>query len=238
MARPPRSLVHDIEVLRQPDDVSCGPTCLTQVLRYFGDERDFDAVAPYVDRNADGGTVGVNLGRAALALGYGATIYTYNLRVFDPTWAALEPDALRGKLVARAAAVADDPPLTRILDAYRAYLDAGGEVAFGDLDRALLVEHLAQGRPIVCGLSATHLYGTPREIAATNQPDDVAGEPAGHFVVIGGYLDRGARFVVFDPYLNNPVAEGQRYEVTERRLLNAILLGDVTFDGVLLLVHP
>jgi len=237
MDRPPRSLVHDIPVLRQPDDVSCGPTCLTKVLQFFGDDRGFDAVAAEVDRNPDGGTVGVHLGRAALALGYGATIYTYNLRVFDPTWAGLDPVALKAKLAARAAAVTD-PPLERITSAYCAYLEAGGEIGFADLDRELLVDHLARGRPIVCGLSSTYLYGTAREIAETNQSDDVVGEPAGHFVVIGGYLDEGARFVVFDPYLQNPVADGQRYEVTERRLLNAILLGDVTFDGVLLLVHP
>ena len=26
------------EIQRQPDDVSCGPTCLHAVYRYFGDE--------------------------------------------------------------------------------------------------------------------------------------------------------------------------------------------------------
>ncbi|MGE3636234.1 MAG: C39 family peptidase, partial [Sandaracinaceae bacterium] len=105
-------------------------------------------------------------------------------------------------------------------------------------DADLLKTWIARGRPIISGLSATYLYGIARDDPDTNVADDVGGEPAGHFVVIAGYREGGRRFVVSDPYKANPMAATQRYEVEERRLLNAILLGDVTYDGVLLMVDP
>lgn len=72
----------------------------------------------------------------------------------------------------------------------------------------------------------------------TNLPDDVAGEPAGHFVIIDGHDDGGREFEVVDPWPHNPFGKSPRYPVGARRLLNAILLGDVTYDGVLVVVRP
>lgn len=85
----------------QPDDVTCGPTCLLQVFRYFGDLTSFQEIVEVVKRNEDGGTLAVHLGAAALMHGYEARIYSWNLRIFDPTWRGLETGALRAKLRAR-----------------------------------------------------------------------------------------------------------------------------------------
>lgn len=224
-------------VLTQPDDVSCGPTCLTQVLTHHGEARGFPEIEAHVERNPDGGTIGVHLGRAALELGYRAMLYSCNLRVLDPSWAGLSPEALRGKLSARADVVRD-ARLAHVARAYVDFLHRGGEVLFDDFDRSLLVRLLDERQPIIAGLSATYLYGTPREDPMTNLPDDIGGEPAGHFVVIDGYRDGGAHFEVLDPYPHNPIASTPRYLVGARRLLNAILLGDVTYDGVLVVVRP
>ncbi|MBX3268792.1 MAG: C39 family peptidase [Sandaracinaceae bacterium] len=228
-------ILHGVPALTQPDDVSCGPTCLAQVLAHHGDPRSFLELAARVERNPDGGTVGVHLGRAAIELGYEVTLFSCNLRVFDPTWAGLSAAALTAKLAARAAAVTD-PRLAAIAMAYVDFLERGGRISFDDFDPSLLVQLLDSGRPLIAGLSATYLYGAPREDPATSRPDDVAGEPAGHFVVIDGYSERGARFDVVDPYPHNPFGAGHRYEVAARRLLNAVLLGDVTYDGVLVVV--
>ena len=109
---------------------------------------------------------------------------------------------------------------------------------FADLDGDLLVSTLRNGFPVICGLSATYLYQTAREDPITNAFDDVAGEPSGHFLVICGFEDGGARFTVSDPFKGLPMTADGTYDVTSRRLLNAILLGDVTYDGVLLVIAP
>lgn len=226
-----------VPVLTQPDDVSCGPTSLTQVLAHHGEGRSFAEVEAHVERNPDGGTLGVHLGRAALELGYRVTLYSCNLRVLDPTWARLSRDELRGKLEARADTVRDSR-LAHVTRTYVEFLQHGGDVEFDDFERDLLIRLVRQRQPVIAGLSATYLYGSAREDPWTNVPDDIGGEPTGHFVVIDGYHDHGDRFEVLDPYPHNPFAKGNRYQVSAQRLLNAILLGDVTYDGVLVVVRP
>jgi hypothetical protein len=241
----PEALLLDVPPLRQPDDVSCGPTCLFKVLRGYGDPRSFDEIATAVRRNDDGGTLGVFVGLAALALGYEATIYSYNLRVYDPTWSHLTSAQLADKLSQRARAIAESAAnnagelkLSQAVDAYARFVREGGQVLFDDLTDELLVSLLDTGRPIVCGLSATYLYQTPREDPRTGTIDDVGGEPAGHFLVVCGYRQHGRHFVVSDPYRHLPMTVTGTYEVGARRLINAILLGDVSYDGVLVVVSP
>jgi hypothetical protein len=234
---PSEALLLDVPPLRQPDDVSCGPTCLFKVLRGYGDQRSFDDITAAVRRNEDGGTLGVFLGLAALQLGYDATLYSYNLRVCDPTWAQLSPGQLADKLSQRAEEVRERK-LREAVEAYASFVRAGGLVLFEDLTPALLVSLLDTGRPIVCGLSATYLYQIPREDPRTGRIDDVGGEPAGHFLVVCGYGQHGNHFIVSDPYRGLPMTVTGTYDVGSQRLLNAILLGDVSYDGVLLVVSP
>lgn len=220
----------------QPDDVTCGPTCLMQVLRFYGDETPFERIVSHTPRNPDGGTLGVYLGTAARALGHAARIWSYNLKVFDPTWTALPPAGLQAKLHQRAAAV-PKPKLQAACRAYAGFLDAGGELAFDDLSPRLLTEILDRGHPVLCGLNATYLYQFPRERPDDNEEDDVAGNPVGHFIVICGH-DGAGRFQVRDPSSDVPFSADGRYEVSARRLINAILLGIVSYDAVLLELWP
>ena len=64
------------------------------------------------------------------------------------------------------------------------------------------------------------------------------GEPPGHFVVITGYEHWGRAFSLRDPSAHVPVAEDGRQVVDAQRLTNAILLGDLTYDAVLLELWP
>lgn len=216
----------------QPDDVSCGPACLHQVLRFFGIEAGFDEVSARVARNPDGGTHAACLGLAALGFGLPATIYSYNLRVFDPTWFELGREELVAKLRAREAVVRRRK-LGATVRAYLDFLRAGGEIRFAELSRGLLADILGRGNPVICGLSATYLYLQPRERPDDNEPDDVAGEPVGHFVVVCGHSEDCETFLVNDPWPQAPFAPTGRYSVPAGRLLGAILLGDVTYDAVL-----
>ncbi len=169
----------------------------------------------------------------ALRYGFFATIYSYNLRVFDPTWQGLSTDELQAKLAERADWVRS-AKLVRATDAYREFLAEGGRIRFADLTRALLVRHLRQGRPILTGLSATYLYRIMREHGS--EYDDIRGEPSGHFVVICGYYPKSDRFVLRDPSFHIPFSQSGRYSVPADRLISAILLGDITYDAVLLVL--
>ena len=72
----------------------------------------------------------------------------------------------------------------------------------------------------------------------TDETDDIRGEPLGHFVVLHGYDKREQTVRVADPYELNPLGGGQGYTVPMNRLLNAILLGVLTYDANLLIIRP
>lgn len=225
----------DVPRFEQPDDVTCGPTCLAQVYRYYGYEKVLSEIIQETPRNPDGGTLAVYLGTSALQNGFQATLYSYDLRVFDPTWRVLKPPALIEKLQSRVRVV-ESKRLQRTLDAYITYLKMGGQVHFRELEKKLLMQILARGHPILTGLSATYLYRTPREFG--DEYDDIRGDPVGHFVVICGYYPKSDCFIVRDPVSHIPFSRTGKYSVDAERLISAILLGDVTYDAVLLVLSP
>ncbi len=239
----PARVSHDLPVQRflQPDDVTCGPTCLRKVYHYYGLDLGPEQVLGEIDRNEDGGTLAVFLGISGLRRGFGARIYSYDLRIFDPTWVALTQEVLAGKVHRRIPYLTRSKTI-RSAQAYLRFLELGGEIRFDELTPALLKQILDADHPILAGLSATHLY---RMIRERHDPDtdrlvddDVAGDPIGHFVVISGYEHWGRKFIVLDPSAHVPTSEDGRQVVDAQRLINSILLGDLTYDAVLLELWP
>lgn len=219
----------------QPTDTSCGQTCLQAVYSYFGDSITMTQLLREVPELEDGGTLAVHLGSHALRRGYRAVVYTFNLRIFDPTWFSKAATDFRERLAYQTQHRSD--PKSRV--AARAYLDfydQGGSIRFKELTATLLRSTLRKRLPILAGLSATFLYQTAREIPATNSEDDLRGEPCGHFVVLCGYHRDSRQVLVADPYRENPIAKNQLYWVDMDRLINAILLGVFTYDGNLLIL--
>jgi hypothetical protein len=221
-------------ILPQPDDVACGPTCLHAVYRYFGDEIALESVIDQTRSLEAGGTLGVFLASHALRRGYRATVYAYNLQVFDPTW--FEPGVSPAEKLREQRAVKDDEKLAEATDGYLEFLGLGGRLAFTDLNSALIRKHLKRRTPILTGLSATYLYRSVREV--DDVEDDVRGEPVGHFVVLCGYDATDRTILVADPLESNPLAEDRLYRVKTDRLIAAILLGIVTYDANLVVLEP
>ena len=122
--------------------------------------------------------------------------------------------------------------------AYLEYLGLGGELRYEDLTSSLMRKYLVRSMPIITGLSATYLYGSAREFGKQSDVDDVRGEPAGHFVVLCGYHRENRTVFVADPIQVNPAGKGPHYEVGINRVLCAILLGVLTYDGNLLILTP
>jgi len=225
------------EILPQPDDFTCGPTCLQAVYAYHGTHLPLARVVDEVPRLAEGGTLAVILGCHALRLGFRARIHTYDLQMFDPTWFGPNAPPLAEKLAAQAA-TKDKPKLRAATDAYLEFLQRGGEIVMEDLTTGLIRRYLKRGLPTLTGLSATYLYGAAREHGPNCDADDVRGSPAGHFVVLCGY-DPGTRSVlVADPLKPNPLGARQPYLVSVDRVLCAILLGTLTYDANLLILQP
>ena len=232
------------EILPQPNDSTCGPTCLHSVYRYFGESLPLDDVIGEVGQLEQGGTLAVFLGNHALRRGYRARICTFNLQVFDPTWFGDSNVDLRAKLLQQRAAK-NSARLNEATDAYVEFLDLGGEINMDVLTIDLIRASLEQKVPIITGLSSTFLYGEPREVSLvppvngrTSAPDDVRGYPCGHFVVLYGYNAVDKTVLVADPLESNPFDGSHLYAVNIDRAFAAIMLGIVTFDANLLLIEP
>jgi hypothetical protein len=230
-----------LEILSQPTDETCGPACLHAVYRFHEDPLPLDQVVAEVTRLGTGGTLAAYLGLHALQRGYEATIYTYNLKLFDPTWF----DDAEPQLEERLRAQAEVKPSARLRSATEAhleYLEAGGAVHFEELTPDLIRRPLSRGLPIMTGLSVTYLYGCAREVydaEGEGEYDSIRGFPTGHFVVVHGYDPTTDSVLIADPYHDNPLPPaGANYRVSVIRLMGAIMLGVLSYDANLLVIEP
>ena len=87
-----------LSILAQPDDSTCGPTCLHAVYGYYGDAVWLGSVIAGVTTLPGGGTLAAHLGCHALDRGYRAKLYSFDLTVFDITWFTDPGLDLAGKL--------------------------------------------------------------------------------------------------------------------------------------------
>jgi hypothetical protein len=223
-----------LDILAQPNDETCGVTCLHAMYRHLGEELELDQLITEIDTLETGGTLAVILGTHALKKGYEATIYTYNLQVFDPTWFNPGVD-MAGKLREQMQYKKDKQKLLWASNAYLKYLEMGGEIKFEELDEHLLRTFFDRRIPILTGLNATYLYRTPREYG--NEYDDVRGYSMGHFVVLYGFDNETDQVLVADPLKSNPISGSNQYAVGIDRLINAIMLGIVTYDANFLVIE-
>ncbi len=225
------------DIQPQPDETTCGPTCLHAVYNYYDDQAPLSEIVNETPTLEEGGTLAALLAGHALRRNYDATIYTYNLKVFDPTWFAPEAPDMATRLRARYEHKRS-PKLRKVIKAYIDVLENGGTVRFEDLTARLIESYLIEGIPILTGLSATYLYRCAREYGPKADYDDVRGDPAGHFVVLCGYHKETREVQVADPLLPNPFTEDQHYEVNIDTVICAILLGVLTYDANLLVIKP
>ncbi|KAA5541822.1 hypothetical protein FYK55_16575 [Roseiconus nitratireducens] len=245
----------DLDIQTQPSDTTCGPTCLAAVYAYWGFSIELNQLIRDIGQLGGGGTLAVNLACDALRRGFSAEIVTYNVQLFDPSWFDLSgnmmsPVDLSAKLGLQVQAKGhrSDLDQTRLHAATAAFVDflrLGGRVRMQPLDENLIAASLTAGKPILCGLSATYLYHEPRERILVGKngeirsvPDDIVGDPTGHFVVLHGYDPATRSVLVADPLHPNPLAPANKYATTLSRVASAILLGIVTYDANLLTISP
>jgi hypothetical protein len=233
----------DFKMVAQPDDESCGPTCLYAIYQHYGLNITYEEVVSQVERSISGGTLAPMLGKHALQQGFKATLYVNNLEMYDPTWFHHDYDGgnfLREKLMEQMRRKRNRF-LAKGTHAVLDFIVLGGEIRFHTLSVDLLKKYFIQQTPILTGLSSTYLYNSSRELFTKEGEcvsDDIQGRPTGHFVVLCGYNDKRRLVVVADPFKSNPVSGDHYYSVSIQRLINAILLGVYTFDGNMLIIEP
>ncbi len=232
-----QALFLNFDIEAQPDEVTCGPTCLHALYQYYNDPISLQQVVKEVKQLKNGGTLAVMMGNHALRRGYKASIYTYNLNVFDPTWFKLPSTKIVEHLKRQMRHKFKRRKLIVASRAYIKFIEAGGHMLYHELDDSLIKGYLQKKVPILTGLSATYLYGTPREISTTNKYDSIKGDPVGHFAIINGFDDATKKVYLADPMNPNPL-KSQYYSVGFDRLINSILLGIVTYDANMLVIEP
>ncbi len=223
-----------VHVPLQPDDESCGITCLHSIYQYYGNQTTIDELRKAVVHWSTGGTVGVNLGRNALNHGFTAEIFTYNIKVFDPTWHQLPQKELITKLKLRQQKVRSNRQ-KKIISFYLDFIRLGGKVRFDDLNEKLIQDQFAKQRPIICGLSATYLYQEIRELP-NGQENDIMGHPVGHFVIVSDYDPSKHEVQIHDPLRRNPISKTGVYTLPFQKFSNAVMLGILTYDANLLVI--
>lgn len=233
----------NITIETQPDDESCGPTCLHAVYKYYGFDMPLKEVIQTIDRSPSGGTFCISIGKHALQRGFKSTIYINSLVIFDPSWfinGETDNDFLISKLKAQMN-FKKDPYITKATLAIIEYLELGGKICAKPLSVRLLKRFFSKNVPIISGLSATNLYWNTREAFTPDGKsifDDIRGTPCGHFVILCGYDSKRRRVVIADPFSGNSAFHSSYYKVNINRLINAILLGVITFDGNLTVIEP
>lgn len=145
-----------VDILPQPDDFTCGPTSLHSLYRYYNDPIPLEQVIHEVPQLQGGGTMGVVLACHALRRGYDATIYTYNLQMFDPTWFMPNAPDLAERLKLQKMSK-ESLKLQMETDAYLEFLHLGGHVRYEDLTTQLIRRLLNRKAPVLTGLSSTYL---------------------------------------------------------------------------------
>ncbi len=245
-----------VEIESQPTDSSCGPTSLQAIYAYWGHQTTVSQIIDEIPQLETGGTLAVQLACHALRNDFDATIYSYNLQLFDPTWfrqsavclPAVDLPAvdLTDKLTRQrdAKAVGNDR-FALATNHYLNFLSLGGHVQMRRLERSMIEEHLIANQPMLAGLSSTYLYGEARERyqvpdarGISGVADDIAGHPVGHFVVIRGYDNDIDKLMVSDPMHPNPRWPDRHYWASFDHVAAAIFLGIVTYDANLLVIRP
>jgi hypothetical protein len=130
----------------------------------------------------------------------------------------------------------ENPRYADLIQAVEEFFALGGKIHWGDLAPRWIGNTLKRGLPILTGTNGTYLYQCSRETAAG--PDDVLGEPFGHFIVLCGYHSQEGTVSVADPLMDNPLHGSKYYRVSIHRLIGAIFLGASSDDGNMLILRP
>jgi len=231
-----------IERAIQPDDSSCGPTSLKMALSFFKDDKSIDEIKKHVKMFKGIGCYDSHLALGAIELGYTPIVYSFNRRIFHPSWSDLNADKLLEKLIEKKKKLEGekkkpDANLSQLrkdlisIEGYIELLKKGVELHLSPLSRDLILKYLKEGLPVIVALDMSYLYSAP------NFDDEFEMEHTTHFVVIYGFDPSDNTFLIADPWyeikLDN---KNGKYKRDTDIIINAILYADYCNDADLLII--
>ncbi len=230
----------DVSILPQPNYITCGPTCLHAIYRYFNDSIDLNQIITEIPELPTGGTLAVVLGCHALSRGYEAVLHSFNLHVLDPSWFQSKNISLIDKLEQQLL-YAKEEKLLYTTNAYLTFLRLGGKIEYSAMNMQYIKNHLQKKTPILTGVNATYFYQTMRDYTVSKDLgiyDEWVGEISGHFLVIHGAKEQKDELYIADPFVPHPISRKPHYSVSFSHWLHAHLLGTASYDAELLAIWP
>lgn len=206
-------MLYKIKRLEQTG-TDCGPNSLTMLLSYYDSSIKLEEVLKNTPQVKNLGTFDGWLGVTAIKLGYKVRINSLNIESIPRKWHSLKLSNILKKLKTKKT---KDKALNHSIKGYSKFIELGGKLIFENINKEMLIKKLNKG-PILIGLSSSYLYKEEKTV--------------GHFVVVNGYENN--KFSIIDPWHSIPFSKNGRYKLEPNKLINAILLGALTYDCCIL----
>ncbi len=222
-----------ISIERQPNDVSCGATCLYSIYHYYEDDITLEELLKEVKHVDNGGTLALLLGINALKRGYKALLITYNVDFFDPSWFVSPGVNIVSKLRLQKR-WRHELIIQQYTPWYLDYIKDGGSITSEPFTEELVKKCIDHGDPLLIGVNVSYLYGESRIFR--DRYNDIRGMSEGHFVIICGYDTLKGTLLIADPWQTNPFSLKSTYWVKFNHLITSMMLGVLTHDANVLVI--
>lgn len=234
---------YDIPLKVQSSSSNCVQTSVSQFLDFYnlGTTPDNIEKAVPVRVNKEGkpmGTLYADIG-TWLRKTYGLKVkmHVFDVQIIDRTWSSLSQEDLLEKMEEvkeKGVSTALTPYAPLLIDAYVAYLQAGGVIDITKCTNELLQGLLSKG-PVLAIINFNYMYDYPRskyDPAIKNYAaDHVDGKVLEHSIVLTGF--EGSKY-----YYNDPDSEkGGRHVVNDDVLIGAICAAQLNSDNYLLTIE-
>ncbi len=193
---------------KQKDVLGCGPTTLSMVLNYFGEQENEEKIlkslgGAFVNkRTKHAGTFCVENALYARKLGYDVVCYTYNLDLFDPSSVNYSKNQLR-KHIAKKIGEEKDKINLRILKVYLDLIDSGVDFRVKMPSLAEYRKFIDRKLPVMVAVNSK-IY----------RESDSSNNWSGHYIALTGYSSHHF-------YFNDPI-DGKEHKISDEKLWFAL----------------
>ncbi len=206
------AISHKVTHYYQPTNSSCTATATSMLLSFYGiDKTPEQILSVFLVRKAqdgsDWGSIGQDLARYCIGLGFDATFYSFDCYITDYSWQNFTTQEMyeRLKVVRESRDVkclGGKHNSQLYVDAYMEFIEAGGELKIRPYVTTELIDNLLQQGPVAAVVYYATLYGTGRSLKSGQRQevlDDTNGKIYTHSVVIVG-KDKNNRYQLAEPF--------------------------------------
>lgn len=219
-------------ITEQTTDYNCGPTVLSAVLNHFNIAVSPDEISNNLRYfTEEHGTFITCLGMYALEKNLDATIYTYDLDVFDLTWNNGTDELLYHLNKMLLKCNTEDEMKRLAIQYYIEFLKNGGHIEICPDFNFTFNNIFSKERAVIAGVSSQILYRGSR--INDNGDYDIYGKQEGHFIIAEPAVNASYMGIVdiSDPYGLKSKYGKLNYSITFDTFVQAVLQSTHTHDG-------